>query len=75
MYNIRDDLTPLGYKVKKGSFGIAAGLSLLFFLIYWASLIGGEKLADRGVITPFIGMWLANIVLGIFGLYLMFKSS
>ena len=66
---------PLGYKVKKGSFGIAAGLSLLFFLIYWASLIGGEKLADRGVITPFIGMWLANIVLGIFGLYLMFKSS
>lgn len=66
---------PLGYKVKKGSFGIAAGLSLLFFLIYWASLIGGEKLADRGFITPFLGMWLANIVLGIFGLYLMFKSS
>jgi lipopolysaccharide export system permease protein len=66
---------PLGYKVKKGSFGIAAGLSLLFFLIYWASLIGGEKLADRGFITPFLGMWLANIVLGLFGLYLMFKSS
>ncbi|HRE42011.1 MAG TPA: LptF/LptG family permease [Ignavibacteria bacterium] len=66
---------PLGYKVKKGGFGVAAGLSLLFFLIYWASLIGGEKLADRGLVSPFIGMWIANILLGVFGLYLMFKSS
>jgi lipopolysaccharide export system permease protein len=66
---------PLGYRVRRGGFGIAAGFSLLFFLIYWASLIGGEKLADRDLLSPFLGMWLVNIVLGIFGLYLMFKSS
>ncbi|MBN1634156.1 MAG: LptF/LptG family permease [Ignavibacteria bacterium] len=66
---------PLGYRVKKGGFGIAAGLSLSFFLVYWAALIGGEKLADRGMITPFLGMWLVNIILGIVGLYLLFKSS
>lgn len=66
---------PLGYRVKKGGFGIAAGLSLLFFLLYWAALIGGEKLADRNLVTPFVGMWLVNIFLGLFGLYLMFKSS
>lgn len=66
---------PLGYKVKRGGFGIAAGLSLLFFLLYWVSLIGGEKLADRDIVSPFIGMWLVNFILGIFGLYLMFKSS
>ena len=66
---------PIGYKVKKGGFGIAAGLSLFFFLLYWASLIGGEKLADRGLLSPFLGMWIVNIILGIFGLYLMFKSS
>ena len=66
---------PLGYRVRKGGFGIAAGFSLLFFLVYWASLIGGEKLADRDLVSPFLGMWLVNIVLGIFGLYLMFKSS
>jgi lipopolysaccharide export system permease protein len=66
---------PLGYRVKQGGFGIAAGLSLLFFLIYWASLIGGEKLADRAFMTPFFAMWIANILLGIFGLYLMLKSS
>ena len=66
---------PLGYKVKKGGFGIASGLSLLFFLVYWASLIGGEKLADRDLFSPFLGMWIANIVLGVFGLYLIYKSS
>ena len=66
---------PLGYRVKRGGFGFAAGFSLFFFLLYWASLIGGEKLADRGFVSPFLGMWLVNIVLGIFGLYLMFKSS
>ena len=66
---------PLGYKVRRGGFGIASGLSLLFFLVYWASLIGGEKLADRDIVSPFWGMWLVNIVLGLFGLYLMFKSS
>lgn len=66
---------PLGYKVRRGGFGIAAGLSLFFFLLYWASLIGGEKLADRDIVSPFWGMWIVNIILGIFGLYLMFKSS
>lgn len=66
---------PLGYRVRKGGFGVAAGLSLLLFLVYWASLIGGEKLADRGMMSPLVGMWLANIALSIFGLYLMFKSS
>lgn len=66
---------PLGYRVRKGGFGIAAGLSLLFFLLYWACLIGGEKLADRGIVSPFMGMWIANIIIGCLGLYLMFKSS
>lgn len=66
---------PLGYRVRRGGFGIAAGLSLLFFLLYWACLMGGEKLADRALVTPFIGMWIANIIIGCLGLYLMFKSS
>ena len=66
---------PLGVMSRRGGFGVAASLSLGFFLLYWASLIGGEKLADRGIVTPFMGMWLVNVVLGLFGLYLMFKSS
>ena len=64
---------PLGIMTKKGGFGIGASLSLGFFLLYWSCLMGGEKLADRGFVSPFIGMWIANIVLGILGIYLVTK--
>ncbi len=66
---------PLGTMTRKGGFGMAAGISLIFFLIYWAFLIGGEKLADRGLLSPFWGMWSANILLGILGIILTIKSA
>ncbi len=65
---------PLGVMVRKGGFGIAASISLFFFVIYWAFLIAGEKLADRNIITPFWGMWSANIVLFIAGILLTTKT-
>jgi lipopolysaccharide export system permease protein len=66
---------PLGVMVRKGGFGVAAGISLFFFLIYWAFLIGGEKLAERGFFSPFIGMWAANFVLGLLGIILTIKTN
>jgi len=65
---------PIGIRVRKGGLGVAAGISLGFFLLYWATLIGGEKLADREFITPFAGMWSANFVLGGIGLFLTFQD-
>jgi lipopolysaccharide export system permease protein len=64
---------PLGIMAKRGGFGIAATLSLGFFVLYWAFLIGGEKLADRAILSPFWGMWGANILIGAMGLYLTVK--
>jgi lipopolysaccharide export system permease protein len=66
---------PLGTMMKRGGFGMAAGMSLIFFLVYWAFLIGGEKFADRGLLSPFLGIWSANICLGILGIYLLIKSA
>lgn len=66
---------PLGMMSRRGNFGVSAGLSLLFFLVYWAFLIAGEKLADRELLSPFMAMWLANIVLGGMGLLLTYKIS
>ena len=66
---------PLGTMTRKGGFGVAAGISLGFFLIYWAFLIGGEKLSDRDLLSPFWGMWSANILLGILGIILVRKSA
>jgi lipopolysaccharide export system permease protein len=66
---------PLGTMMKRGGFGMAAGISLIFFLIYWAFLIGGEKLADRGIVSPLWGIWSANILLTIVGILITIKNA
>ncbi len=65
---------PLGVMTRKGGFGVAASISLFFFVVYWAFLIIGEKFADRNIISPFWGMWSANILLTIVGLLLTTKT-
>ncbi len=65
---------PLGIMARRGGFGVAAGLSLGFFVFYWICLIGGEKLADRNLASPLVGMWIANIVLSVVGIYLVIRS-
>jgi lipopolysaccharide export system permease protein len=64
---------PLGIMVRRGGFGMAATLSLGFFVLYWAFLIGGEKLADRNIASPFWGMWSANFLLSLLGIYLIVR--
>ena len=61
---------PLGIVVRRGNFGVSAAIALGFFVIYWACLILGEKLADRLLLSPFVAMWMANFVIGTIGLYL-----
>lgn len=66
---------PLGIITRRGNFGISAAISLGFYILYWACLISGEKLADRGVIAPWLGMWLANIIIGCIGIILTIRVS
>ncbi len=65
---------PLGIRAKKGSLAVGATFSVGFFLLYWVFLIGGEELADRMLVHPFISMWLANIIVGCFGAYLTYRT-
>jgi lipopolysaccharide export system permease protein len=66
---------PLGIIARRGTFGVAASFSLGFFILYWASLIGGEKLADRNLVSPWLGMWAANIILFVIGVYLTIRMG
>ncbi len=66
---------PIGIMARRGTFGVAATFSLGFFIIYWAALIGGEKLGDRGFISPWLGMWMANFVLLALGIYLTLRMG
>ena len=66
---------PLGIIARRGTFGVSASVSLGFFLFYWACLLQGEQLANRGFLSPWFGMWVANIVIGIIGLYLTYRIA
>ena len=43
---------PLGILVKRGNFGVSASIALGFFIIYWACLVAGEKLAGTAPSSP-----------------------
>jgi lipopolysaccharide export system permease protein len=62
--------SPLGALARRSGIGPGVGYSIGFFVLYWIFLIGGEKLADRNVIAPWVGMWGGNILLGVLGIYL-----
>ncbi|NTW69898.1 MAG: YjgP/YjgQ family permease [Chlorobiaceae bacterium] len=61
---------PLGVLARRGGFGVGAGMSLLFFVLYWMLMIAGETIAERGLLDPMLAMWLGNIVISMIGILL-----
>jgi lipopolysaccharide export system permease protein len=55
---------PLAVRFPRGGVGMVIAASLTIFGIYYLSLIGGEKLGDRGTIAPFWGPWAPNLLFG-----------
>lgn len=66
---------PMGIVTKGGNFGVSAAISLGFYVLSWAALIGGEKLADRGHLDPALAMWLGNILLLLIGVALIVRVN
>ncbi|MBD3368189.1 MAG: LptF/LptG family permease [Candidatus Eisenbacteria bacterium] len=66
---------PLGIRSRRGGVGIGAGIGILFFLIYYLFLIGGEQLGDRGIVSPVWAMWAPNIIFGGLGALLTLAVS
>lgn len=62
---------PLGLSIRRGGLGTVAALALGIFMFYWVTLVQGEKLADRDFLTPWVGMWIANIMMLLLGLWLV----
>jgi lipopolysaccharide export system permease protein len=66
---------PLGARSREASAGAGMMISILFFAVYYAFLKVGENLADRGLMSPMLSMWAANIVLGAVGLWLFTRAN
>jgi lipopolysaccharide export system permease protein len=58
---------PLALRFPRGGVGLVIGVSFAIFGIYYVGLIGGEALADRGYLPPWVAMWGANILLAVAG--------
>lgn len=65
---------PLGVLARRGGLSIGF-LSVAFFLFYYVCLIGGEQLADRSILPPWLAMWMANAVLGAGGIILTLRTA
>jgi lipopolysaccharide export system permease protein len=62
---------PIALRFPRGGVGLVIGASVGIFALYYIGLVGGEALADRLIVGPFLAMWLTNILfLGIAALLL-----
>ncbi|RLE06049.1 MAG: LPS export ABC transporter permease LptF [Candidatus Aminicenantes bacterium] len=65
---------PLGASTRKGGRASGFTLSLIIIVVYYVLITAGEKLAVDGQIEPWLGMWGANIILTILGIFLFWGT-
>lgn len=54
---------PVGLLLRRGGVGTGFIVGLAFFALYYVLLLAGQNFADAGRISPFLGMWLPNLIL------------
>jgi len=65
----------LGFTSKKGSRSSAYAVSIGIILLYYVLLIGGERMGDAGRVSPWLGAWASNLILGGLGIFLFLKYN
>ena len=53
---------PIALRFPHGGIGLVIGVSFVVFATYYVALIGGEELANRGIVSSFWAMWGANVL-------------
>jgi len=64
---------PIGLRSPRGGVGMVLGVSIGVFGLYYVALVAGEAMANRLVLTPFWGMWMANVLYTAMGVVLMVR--
>ena len=65
---------PLGSIIRKGGLGMPLVVAIIFFLLFHLLNMFGEKFVKEGMMSPFVGMWLAVLVLTPVGIFLTYKA-
>ncbi len=62
---------PLGLTIRRGGLATIGAVALGIFMLYWITLVQGEKLSERGFLPPWFGMWIANLIMSGAGIWLI----
>lgn len=65
---------PLGSIIRKGGLGMPLVVAIIFFLLFHLLNMFGEKFAKEQIMQPYIGMWLAVLVLAPVGVFFTYKA-
>lgn len=64
---------PIALRFPRGGVGVTIGVSIGVFGLYYVCLMGGEALADKGLVPASIAMWIANVIFATAGVILMWR--
>lgn len=65
---------PLGSIIRKGGLGMPLVVAIIFFLLFHLLNMFGEKFVKESILPPYIGMWLAVLVLTPVGIFFTYKA-
>lgn len=66
---------PLAITTHRREKFVGFGLAIVLFLLYWGIMLSGIAFAIRGLIPAWAGVWSANIVLTVLGLFSFHRLS
>jgi lipopolysaccharide export system permease protein len=67
--------SPIAIRLGRSGMNTAIGLTIFVFLVYYVCLIGGEKLADRQILSPVVAMWVPNVIFGAAAAFLIRSAT
>lgn len=66
---------PLGITNRRGGKSSGFSLSIAIILFYYVMINNGEQLAGAGKVPPAVGMWAANVILLVLGIFLLGRAN
>lgn len=66
---------PIGLISRKGGKAFGLMLSILLVFIYYVLIASGLNLAKNGHLNPEVGLWMANVVFGVAGLFMLRQNA
>jgi LPS export ABC transporter permease LptF/LPS export ABC transporter permease LptG len=66
---------PLGISTRKGGKSVGLMLSILLVFVYYILMASGWSIAKQGRISPYLGLWGANILFAVAGVSMLANLS